>query len=625
MRRLTLLITTCLSWLILNAQFQPFRFALLTDTHVSRTSASALKDLQNSIDEINQTDSLDFVIVSGDLTDAGDKYSMQLVRHELDRLTIPYHVTSGNHETKWSESGCTDFDNVFGSNRFEFAHKGVYFIGFNSGPVIKMSDGHVAPQDISWLARQLHKASLSDQVKYIIPVTHYPLQTGDVDNWFDLTDLLRQYNVQCIIGGHYHRNLMFNCDDIPDVLCRSNLRGKDEVGGYTIIRIDNDSIRFLEKVIGNRPLQWASLPLCNRHYSEPDPSLRPDYSVNNQYPKLRHKWQTDLKVGIYAAPVVYKNNIYLGDDEGNFYCLSLSNGKVKWQQTTGSRIISTAAADNQKVVVGSTDHNIYCFDARNGNKLWQRTTNMAVMGCPVIDNGIVYIGGSDSCMYALRLDDGSEVWTFNGVNGYIETRPCIYNGRLYFGAWDCYFYCLELSTGKLLWKWTNGMRSDKYSPAAVWPVAANGRIYITAPDRVFTALDANTGEAVWRTKQHVVRETVGISHDNTMVFSRCMWDSIVAMDATTTEPVTLWKTDGQYGYDHNPSMLIEKNGVVVFGTKNGLLLGIDAKHGDILWRHKLSNSVLNTVSAVSNRKFVVSSSDGKVTYVVDHNTRRRIR
>jgi 3',5'-cyclic AMP phosphodiesterase CpdA len=138
-----------LSWLILNAQFQPFRFALLTDTHVSRTSASALKDLQNSIDEINQTDSLDFVIVSGDLTDAGDKYSMQLVRHELDRLTIPYHVTSGNHETKWSESGCTDFDNVFGSNRFEFAHKGVYFIGFNSGPVIKMSDGHVAPQDIS--------------------------------------------------------------------------------------------------------------------------------------------------------------------------------------------------------------------------------------------------------------------------------------------------------------------------------------------------------------------------------------------------------------------------------------------------------------------------------------------
>ena len=206
----------------------PFRFALLTDIHISSVNPTPLEDLRRSVDDINGQDSLAFVLVSGDITEAGDLRSMELAKTELDRLHIPYHITSGNHETTWSESGMTDFSRVFGSERFSFSHNGVFFFGFNTGPVLKMADGHVSPQDIKWMHRLL------DSVGHhmtVIPVTHYPLQTGDVDNWFEVTDLLRRYNVPCVLGGHYHRNLIFNCDGIPDILCRSNLRGKEDTGG----------------------------------------------------------------------------------------------------------------------------------------------------------------------------------------------------------------------------------------------------------------------------------------------------------------------------------------------------------------------------------------------------------
>ena len=34
-----------------------------------------------------------------------------LQKQQLDRLSVPYYVTSGNHETTWSESGVQDFAN----------------------------------------------------------------------------------------------------------------------------------------------------------------------------------------------------------------------------------------------------------------------------------------------------------------------------------------------------------------------------------------------------------------------------------------------------------------------------------------------------------------------------------
>src|ERR1035438_1471853 len=54
-----------------------------------------------------------------------------------------------------------------------------------------------------------------------------------------------------------------------------------------------------------------------------------------------------------------------------------------------------------------------------------------------------------------------------------------------------------------------------YSPAACWPIAANGKVFIVAPDRVMTALDAKTGEQLWRASAYNVRESIGLSQNQT--------------------------------------------------------------------------------------------------------------
>lgn len=590
-----------------------FSFALLTDTHISTSNPRPMEDLQRSIADINLDPTIEFVVVTGDLSESGDRASIQAIKDELEKLNVPFYAASGNHETTWSESGVMDFSRVFGDSRFAFTHNGMYFIGFNSGPVIRMADGHVAPQDIAWLKHNLDSVSAAGDAPIFV-FTHYPLRNGDVDNWYNVTDVLRQHNVQCIMGGHYHRNLLFDCDGIADVLNRSNLRDKDGVNGYSIISI-SDSIRFHEKRIEEDAQQWLSLPFEQKEYGPSNEELRPNFDVNKEYANVKRVWHKALKGGIYSTPVTDGKSLFIGDDIGVMYSLDLKKGKTNWTFDTGMRIVGSPAVNDGVVVFGSANYNIYGLDAKTGKEIWHVTTNQAVMGAATIHEGIAYIGGGDGRMFAIDIHTGKVKWSFDELKNYVLTRPLVYNDKLYFGCWDTHFYALNLADGSLVWKWNNGNGNPKLSPASVWPVAANGKVFFAAPDRYFTCLDAETGEQIWRTKEYKVRETVGLSEDGKTVYSKCMWDTVVAMDATTLEPVTRWATHAEFGYEHNPAMPLEKDGILWVSTKNGLLLGMDAQTGKVLWRHKIGNSILNTPLPLSNKECIFTSSEGTITYI----------
>lgn len=599
------LIFIFLSFQTLIAQVKTF--ALITDTHIS-SSETSVEDLENTVRSINDNRAIEFVVVAGDITEEGDRASMEKAKQILDQLNVEYYITSGNHETKWSESGVTDFEKVFSSDRFEFSSDSIYFIGFNSGPVIRMMDGHVGKQDILWMQQKLD--SVGSKMPVIV-VTHYPLKDGDVDNWYQVTDLLRNYNVKAILNGHYHSNKTFFYDGIPGVVNRSNLRAKEEAGGYSIYKIDADSIYVYEKPINQEAKQWTSLSLNTPYFTaEKEGYYRPDYSVNTTFSQVKNIWQTHVDGAFYASPIVAEGRVYVGDYNGNMLCLSLKDGKVLWSYNTGNKIFGTAAVANNTLVFSSTDNNIYALNAKTGKLKWVFETPKPVMGGVTIANDIAYVGGSDSCFYAINIVSGKEVWKYCDINGYIETVPTIDGDKVMFGAWDSYMYALDKNNGSLLWKWNKGDTRMHFSPAAVWPVAGDGKLFFSAPDRFLTALDINTGKEVWRTKESMVRETVGLSQDKERIYSKTMQDSVVCYSAKGNTPIKLWATNVGYGYEHAPSMPQEIDGIVFGSTKNGLIFSIDGKTGELLWKHKVGNSLINTVVPLNKNECIYTSAEG---------------
>lgn len=237
-----------------------FKFAFFTDLHISQTSKEPSEDLQRAVDEVNRYQDLDFVIVSGDITQKGDSISLAEAKHILQQLTIPFYIVAGNHDFHWLTTGPSLFKNVFGNDRFSFTHKGFRFIGFTTTPLNATGNGFILKQDVDWMASELKNAGTRLPV---FVITHYPLQTGDVDNWKDMTQLLKKFNTQAVLGGHYHRNTFLNYDGIPGVIHRSTLRGKQFVGGYSILTV-TDTLTVSEKVIGQQEQEWLKLPLMMR-------------------------------------------------------------------------------------------------------------------------------------------------------------------------------------------------------------------------------------------------------------------------------------------------------------------------------------------------------------------------
>lgn len=594
------------------AQTKDFRFVLLSDTHVGSNTGE--EDLRAAVREINTLTNIAFVILSGDVTEYGSRAFLQLAKEILGGLKVPLHIVPGNHDTKWSESGATDFPRIFGDERFNFEYGGYRFIGLHEGPLMKMGDGFWSPQDVRWLKDSL--AQMKDREQPVIFATHYPLDDG-IANWFEVLDELKRYNTQFVLCGHGHANRRFLFEGVPGVMGRSNLRATRAVGGFNIVEIKDGQIMFTERWHGGGETPWHTNRLTKHGYTaDKEAYPRPDFSVNAKYPGVKPRWLFKTGYTISSTPAVWRDTAIVGDASGTVCAFALKDGSVRWKFAALGPVYSTPDVSGDRVVFAGTDGNVYCLNAATGKEIWRHKTGRALVACPLIVGERVYLGSSEDVFRALRLKDGQELWTFEGVSGFVETRPCAYDGKIIFGAWDQHLYALDAKTGTLAWKWKGDRPGTLLSPAACWPVAANGKVFIVAPDRRMTALDAKTGNEIWRSGQLEVRESIGLSQDGSRVFVRAMNNFIYALSTTANGPQKVWELNAGFGYDINSAMLAEKDGVLFYGTKNSLLLAVDAATGQLKWQHKLGTGVMNTVVPLNAKEVLTTDFSGQVAVVV---------
>ncbi len=594
-------------------QLNSFKFALLSDTHVFDTGSGAA-DLRLAVADVNSRTDLEFVLVSGDITEMNIGNNLILAKQILDSLIVPYYIIPGNHDTKWSGSAGANFRALWKDDKFIFDFAGYRFIGFHQGPVLRMDDGHIASDNLKWLQENLIQTGIEQP---IILVMHYPLDSS-IDNWYECVNKIKDYNIKAILHGHGHRNRLEYYQGIPGIMGRSTLRARAERGGYTIFEVTSDSLFASEQIINeNQTAHWAKISLGEKYnIQQVVDSLLPDYSVNEKYPGIKLQWTFQTGYTMTASPLCDKENVYVGDASGTMYAFAKNSGKVLWQHPVSGAIYGTAAIANGYIVFTSADSNIYSLNTADGSLIWKYTTDNALVSVPIIKNDVIYVGASDGVFRALNLKTGELIWKNQNIGGYVESKPILYSGKVIYGAWDGKLYALDHQSGKQVWIWRGEKQSPLYAPAACWPVAAHEKVYIAAPDRSIYAIDTNNGKTVWKNDYWKFRETIGISQDGTQIFARSMTDSVVSFNSQSTQSTVLWAQDFGYGYDIAPSMPVEKDGTLYWGTKNGLIIAANAFDGKVNWKHKYKNYLINTVFPIDDHSVVFSNIDGDIVLLV---------
>ncbi|HJS55980.1 MAG TPA: metallophosphoesterase, partial [Chitinophagaceae bacterium] len=331
-----------------------FRFAHISDTHIGSNNAE--EDLRRTIQSINNDSTIKFVILSGDITDFGSDAELRIAKQILDSLNKPWYIVPGNHDSGWSESGTNSFKKIFGSETFRFGYGGYLFLGTVCGPNMRMSPGQVSRENILWLDSSLN--NLKDKNTPVIFVNHYPIDS-QLNNWFEVIDLLKKRNTQLIICGHGHANRLLNFEGIPGVMGRSNLRTRNPVGGYNIVTIKDGVVSYEQRnPVTNEQKQWTQVKLYKHNFAADTAHyFRPSYAINTTYKNVKTTWQFKDNSDIGSGAVIIKDLVIASNSNGSIYALNLKNGKKTWSFTTNGKIYSTPATEDNLVVVASTDNN----------------------------------------------------------------------------------------------------------------------------------------------------------------------------------------------------------------------------------------------------------------------------
>ncbi len=588
-------------------------FALISDTHIGGAE-TASEDLERTVADINAMPDIEFVIISGDITEFGADAELQEAKRLFDELEVNWYIVPGNHDTKWSESGCNSFRQIFGYERFHFDAGGYKFIGCSSGPNMRMAPGLVPREDVVWIDSIV--TSIENTGQPLIFVNHYPLDKG-LGNWYKIVDMLKRANTQAMLCGHGHRNKTYDFEGIPGAMGRSNLRAREDVGGYNIVKIANDSMYFQERRpgVGTFPV-WRKFELKKQDFtSDTTHYERPSFAINDKYANVKVVWSLQDSSDIAGGIICEDEICVYPNANGYLTALDQENGKIKWRFQAKGKIFSTPAIQGDKVVFAATDSIIYCVNFETGELIWQVKTAKAIVASPVIDGDRVYIGSSEGKFWALNLKNGSIIWAFSDVKGFVETKPAFDEARVYFGAWGEAFYALDKKTGKLAWKWRGGRPGRLYSPAACFPVLAHGRVFIVAPDRIVTAIDAASGEQIWRSTENKGRESISLSEDQSLIYVRSMWDTLYAISTRADEFEIEWALHCDFGYDIGPSPTIEKDGIVYIPSDKGVIYAVDKREPKVLWVHKISNALVNNVFPIKEKDIISTTMDGLVVRI----------
>ena len=130
-------------------------------------------DAEDLVNSVNQQPGIQFLVVSGDISDFGLGREMRWVDDQLRRLHVPYLTVIGNHDQV--ANGRDAYQEIFGPLNYSFTYADTKFIMTDTNGREYNFNGRIP--DMNWVSRELRAP---DTRRHVV-VSHVPPQDVDFD------------------------------------------------------------------------------------------------------------------------------------------------------------------------------------------------------------------------------------------------------------------------------------------------------------------------------------------------------------------------------------------------------------------------------------------------------------
>jgi outer membrane protein assembly factor BamB len=198
-----------------------------------------------------------------------------------------------------------------------------------------------------------------------------------------------------------------------------------------------------------------------------------------------------------TSPTIAGDRIYVGDAEGNVYCLRGLDGRTVWKFHAAGAVKGAIAYDRGRVYFGDYAGRLYALRASDGKEIWRSQSDRDWFGghgqfysTPALAYSRVYLGSTDGHVYSFGARTGKLRWSYR-TGGFVYGSPAVWRQRIFVGSYDHTFYALDAATGALIWKFP----AD--GPISGSATVVDGIVYFATLKRRTYGLDARTGKQVW--------------------------------------------------------------------------------------------------------------------------------
>ncbi len=330
-------------------------------------------------------------------------------------------------------------------------------------------------------------------------------------------------------------------------------------------------------------------------------------------------WREDAGSGsnsdgrVIALPIVHGGKVFTLDRKGQVTAFSLSGGRV-WRvdltpekENSDNGFGGGLAAEGNQLFVTTGFGTLVALNVNNGKANWTQKLGVPIRTSPTVANGRIFVVNTDSELFALSAENGAEIWRGRGLpesaSILSNVSPAVSGDTLVVSYPSGEVVALNASNGEP--RWTDSVSGGVIGASlttigdAARPVIDNGVVYAGSRVGRLMATALSSGERVW-SREIRAAQTPWVAGDALFVVD------------TNSRLYALEKKTGKVRWvatlpeARNWSGPTLAGGKLWLASNKGLLVGVDAKSGQVVTQRDLDDPVYISPVVAGGRMFVLT-------------------